>query len=159
MRIWHHLRILSRILTETSTDHAKWLFWTAPDDLDGPFRFSIHFHFVFSYDSRRSYANLLDFLFGPKTNPETFSTDFDSCDRLYFDELSYERIMDIYELENSSGVVVSVGGQLSQNAALRLQESGKAKVLGTNPVDIGWYRFSFAHLSMSLGASGCSAGG
>lgn len=69
-------------------------------------------------------------------NPETYSTDFDTADKLYFEELSYERVMDIYELENSSGVVVSVGGQLPQNIALRLQETGKANVLGTDPQDI-----------------------
>ena len=69
-------------------------------------------------------------------NPETTSTDFDEGDRLYFDELSYERVMDIYELENASGVVVSVGGQLPQNIALRLQEAGGANVLGTDPKDI-----------------------
>lgn len=69
-------------------------------------------------------------------NPETYSTDFDTADRLYFEELSYERVMDIYELENASGVVVSVGGQLPQNIALRLQETGKANVLGTDPKDI-----------------------
>lgn len=69
-------------------------------------------------------------------NPETYSTDFDTADRLYFEELSYERVMDIYELESASGVVVSVGGQLPQNIALRLQETGKAHVLGTDPQDI-----------------------
>lgn len=69
-------------------------------------------------------------------NPETYSTDFDTADRLYFEELSYERVMDIYELESASNVVVSVGGQLPQNIALRLQETGKAKILGTNPLDI-----------------------
>lgn len=69
-------------------------------------------------------------------NPETYSTDFDTADKLYFEELSYERVMDIYELEAASGVVVSVGGQLPQNIALRLQEEGHAKVLGTNPKDI-----------------------
>ncbi|KAH7076483.1 hypothetical protein BKA63DRAFT_489806 [Paraphoma chrysanthemicola] len=69
-------------------------------------------------------------------NPETYSTDFDVADKLYFEELSYERVMDIYELETASGVVVSVGGQLPQNIALKLQESGKAKVLGTDPQDI-----------------------
>ncbi|KAF4988671.1 hypothetical protein FGRMN_9638 [Fusarium graminum] len=69
-------------------------------------------------------------------NPETVSTDFDSCDKMYFEELSYERVMDIYELENSKGVVVSVGGQLPQNIALRLQETGGANVLGTDPRDI-----------------------
>ncbi|KEY64781.1 hypothetical protein S7711_08062 [Stachybotrys chartarum IBT 7711] len=69
-------------------------------------------------------------------NPETMSTDYDCADQLYFEELSYERVMDIYELENASGVVVSVGGQLPQNIALRLQETGGANVLGTNPIDI-----------------------
>ncbi|OAA63677.1 Carbamoyl-phosphate synthase, large subunit [Niveomyces insectorum RCEF 264] len=69
-------------------------------------------------------------------NPETYSTDFDTADRLYFEELSYERVMDIYELESASGVVVSVGGQLPQNIALRLQETGGANVLGTDPKDI-----------------------
>jgi carbamoyl-phosphate synthase large subunit len=69
-------------------------------------------------------------------NPETYSTDFDVADRLYFEELSYERVMDIYELESGSGIVVSVGGQLPQNIALKLQETGKAKILGTSPHDI-----------------------
>ncbi len=69
-------------------------------------------------------------------NPETYSTDFDTADKLYFEELSYERVMDIYELESASGVVVSVGGQLPQNIALKLQETGHAKVLGTDPKDI-----------------------
>ncbi|CAH0019480.1 unnamed protein product [Clonostachys rhizophaga] len=69
-------------------------------------------------------------------NPETRSTDFDVVDKLYFEELSYERVMDIYELEQASGVVVSVGGQLPQNIALRLQEAGGANVLGTDPKDI-----------------------
>ncbi|KAL6869063.1 carbamoyl-phosphate synthase (glutamine-hydrolyzing) cpa2 [Amphichorda felina] len=69
-------------------------------------------------------------------NPETYSTDFDTADKLYFEELSYERVMDIYELESAKGVVVSVGGQLPQNIALRLQETGGAKVLGTDPKDI-----------------------
>lgn len=69
-------------------------------------------------------------------NPETYSTDFDTADKLYFEELSYERVLDIYELEAASGVVVSVGGQLPNNIALRLQETGSAKVLGTDPKDI-----------------------
>jgi carbamoyl-phosphate synthase large subunit len=69
-------------------------------------------------------------------NPETYSTDFDTADKLYFEELSYERVMDIYELESASGIVVSVGGQLPQNIALRLQETGGAHVLGTDPKDI-----------------------
>lgn len=75
--------------------------------------------------------------FGRKTiminyNPETVSTDFDEADRLYFEELGWERVMDIYELEQAQGVIVSVGGQLPQNIALRLKESG-VKVLGTDP--------------------------
>lgn len=69
-------------------------------------------------------------------NPETYSTDFDTADKLYFEELSYERVMDIYELESAANVVVSVGGQLPQNIALRLQETGRAKILGTDPLDI-----------------------
>ncbi|KAI8844024.1 carbamoyl-phosphate synthase arginine-specific large chain [Chytriomyces cf. hyalinus JEL632] len=68
-------------------------------------------------------------------NPETVSTDFDECDRLYFEELGLERVLDIYELENSSGVIVSMGGQLPQNIALPLHQRG-VNVLGTSPVDV-----------------------
>ncbi|KAG7449648.1 carbamoyl-phosphate synthase [Guyanagaster necrorhizus] len=68
-------------------------------------------------------------------NPETVSTDFDEADRLYFEELGYERVMDIYELEHAQGVVVSVGGQLPQNIALRLKQNG-VNVLGTDPEQI-----------------------
>ncbi|KAE8243692.1 hypothetical protein A4X06_0g6151 [Tilletia controversa] len=68
-------------------------------------------------------------------NPETVSTDFDEADRLYFEELGFERVMDIYELERVTGVVVSVGGQLPQNIALRLKDVG-VKVLGTDPLMI-----------------------
>lgn len=68
-------------------------------------------------------------------NPETVSTDFDEVDRLYFEELSFERVMDIYELEHSEGCVISVGGQLPQNIALKLFENG-CNTLGTSPVDI-----------------------
>lgn len=86
-------------------------------------------------------------------NPETYSTDFDVADKLYFDELSYERVMDIYELECASGVVVSVGGQLPQNIALRLQEEGKARVLGTDPNDIDKAedRHKFSQILDSIG--------
>ncbi|KAF2270713.1 carbamoyl-phosphate synthase [Lojkania enalia] len=86
-------------------------------------------------------------------NPETYSTDFDVADKLYFEELSYERVMDIYELESASGVVVSVGGQLPQNIALKLQESGKAKVLGTDPADIdkAENRHKFSQILDSIG--------
>ncbi|PPQ75070.1 hypothetical protein CVT26_011813 [Gymnopilus dilepis] len=68
-------------------------------------------------------------------NPETVSTDFDEADRLYFEELGYERVMDIYELEQAQGAIVSVGGQLPQNIALRLKNSG-VNVLGTDPLQI-----------------------
>ncbi|ODV64387.1 carbamoyl-phosphate synthase (glutamine-hydrolyzing) CPA2 [Ascoidea rubescens DSM 1968] len=68
-------------------------------------------------------------------NPETVSTDFDEVDRLYFEELSLERVLDIYELEQSAGIVISVGGQLPQIIALALQKYG-ARILGTSPEDI-----------------------
>ncbi len=68
-------------------------------------------------------------------NPETVSTDYDTCDRLYFDELSYERVLDIYDLEQPRGVVVSTGGQIPNNLAMRLYEA-KVPVLGTSPLDI-----------------------
>ena len=68
-------------------------------------------------------------------NPETVSTDYDLCDRLYFDELSFERVMDIVELEAPHGVVVSTGGQIPNNLALPLYRAG-VPVLGTSPADI-----------------------
>jgi len=68
-------------------------------------------------------------------NPETVSTDYDICDRLYFDELSFERVMDIIELEEPRGVIVSMGGQIPNNLALRLHQA-KAPVLGTSPLSI-----------------------
>lgn len=68
-------------------------------------------------------------------NPETVSTDYDMCDRLYFDELTFERVMDIYELENPHGVIVSVGGQIPNNLALRMDKSD-VKLLGTSAKNI-----------------------
>lgn len=68
-------------------------------------------------------------------NPETVSTDYDMCDRLYFDELSLERVLDIIDLEQPKGVVVSVGGQIPNNLAMRLHNYG-VPVLGTSPLDI-----------------------
>ena len=65
-------------------------------------------------------------------NPETVSTDYDMCDRLYFDELTFERVLDIYELENPHGVIVSVGGQIPNNLALRMKNEGHVKILGTS---------------------------
>ena len=63
-------------------------------------------------------------------NPETVSTDYDMCDRLYFDELTFERVMDIHDLENPHGMVVSVGGQIPNNLALKLDANG-VNILGT----------------------------
>ena len=68
-------------------------------------------------------------------NPETVSTDYDTCDRLYFDELSFERVMDIVELEESKGVIVSTGGQIPNNLAMRLH-SQHVNILGTSPESI-----------------------
>lgn len=64
-------------------------------------------------------------------NPETVSTDYDMCDRLYFDELTFERVMDILEMENPYGVIVSTGGQIPNNLALRL-DAQKVRILGTS---------------------------
>ena len=68
-------------------------------------------------------------------NPETVSTDYDMCDRLYFDELTFERVMDILELENPHGVIVSTGGQIPNNLALRLDAQG-INILGTSAKSI-----------------------
>lgn len=80
-------------------------------------------------------------------NPETVSTDFDECDRLYFEELSLERVMDIYEKEMSSGLVVSMGGQFPQNIAKALHDR-KLNILGTSPVmiDKAENRFMFSQV-------------
>ncbi len=68
-------------------------------------------------------------------NPETVSTDYDICDRLYFDELSFERVLDILDLESPHGVVVSTGGQIPNNLALRLDQAG-VRLLGTSAQNI-----------------------
>jgi carbamoyl-phosphate synthase large subunit len=68
-------------------------------------------------------------------NPETVSTDYDICDRLYFDEISLETVLDLYHREKCIGVIVSVGGQTPNNLALQLHEAG-VKILGTSAVDI-----------------------
>ena len=68
-------------------------------------------------------------------NPETVSTDYDMCDRLYFDELSLERVLDVIDIEQPKGVIVSVGGQIPNNLALKLYRQ-HVPVLGTSPVDI-----------------------
>ncbi len=85
-------------------------------------------------------------------NPETVSTDYDMCDRLYFDELTFERVMDIYELEQPHGVIVSVGGQIPNNLALRLDQSG-VRILGTKAscIDKAEDRHKFSSIVDALG--------
>ena len=85
-------------------------------------------------------------------NPETVSTDYDMCDRLYFDELTYERVMDIFELENPHGVIVSVGGQIPNNLAVRLDNSG-VNILGTSAgsIDNAEDRHKFSSMLDRLG--------
>ncbi len=85
-------------------------------------------------------------------NPETVSTDFDVCDRLYFDELSLERVLDIVELEQPKGVVVSTGGQIPNNLAMRLYDH-QVPVLGTSPlsIDRAEDRFKFSAMLDRLG--------
>ena len=68
-------------------------------------------------------------------NPETVSTDYDMCDRLYFDELTFERVMDIFDLETPHGTILSTGGQIPNNLAMKL-DAQKVKILGTQAIDI-----------------------
>lgn len=84
-------------------------------------------------------------------NPETVSTDYDMCDRLYFDELTFERVMDIIELENPHGVVVSMGGQIPNNLALRMSKY-KVPILGTaaENIDRAEDRHKFSSIIDSL---------
>ncbi len=85
-------------------------------------------------------------------NPETVSTDYDICDRLYFDELTYERVMDILEMENPHGVILSVGGQIPNNLATRLDGAG-VNILGTSAqsIDRAEDRNKFSAMLDSLG--------
>ncbi len=80
-------------------------------------------------------------------NPETVSTDYDVCDRLYFDEISFETVLDLYEHERPDGVVVSMGGQIPNNLALRLAKAG-VRVLGTSAesIDMAENRAKFSSL-------------
>ncbi len=85
-------------------------------------------------------------------NPETVSTDYDMCERLYFDELTYERVMDILELEAPHGVILSTGGQIPNNLAMRLDKA-QVNILGTQAVDIdnAEDRNKFSSLCDSIG--------
>ena len=85
-------------------------------------------------------------------NPETVSTDYDECDQLYFEELSKERVLDVYEMEEAEGVVVSMGGQIPNNLALPLHRAGVA-IMGTSPseIDKAEDRFKFSQIIDNLG--------
>lgn len=85
-------------------------------------------------------------------NPETVSTDYDICDKLYFEELTFERVLDIYEKENPDGIIISMGGQIPNNLALPLYNE-KVRILGTSPVSIdnAEDRHKFSALLDSLG--------
>ncbi|XP_015605089.1 CAD protein [Cephus cinctus] len=87
-------------------------------------------------------------------NPETVSTDYDMCDRLYFEEISFEVVMDIYDLENPEGVILSMGGQLPNNIAMDLHRQ-QARILGTSPesVDGAENRFKFSRMLDRIGIS------
>uniref|UniRef100_A0A182N1E7 ATP-grasp domain-containing protein n=1 Tax=Anopheles dirus TaxID=7168 RepID=A0A182N1E7_9DIPT len=78
-------------------------------------------------------------------NPETVSTDYDMCDRLYFEEISFETVMDVYDAEQPTGIILSMGGQLPNNIAMDLHRQ-QARILGTSPesVDSAENRFKFS---------------
>ncbi|GAB6029852.1 hypothetical protein CHUAL_005561 [Chamberlinius hualienensis] len=87
-------------------------------------------------------------------NPETVSTDYDMCDRLYFEELSFEVVMDIYNLEKADGIILSMGGQLPNNIAMDLHRQ-KARILGTSAesIDGAENRFKFSRMLDNIGIS------
>uniref|UniRef100_A0A2P2HXN8 CAD protein-like n=2 Tax=Hirondellea gigas TaxID=1518452 RepID=A0A2P2HXN8_9CRUS len=87
-------------------------------------------------------------------NPETVSTDYDECNRLYFDEISFEVVMDIYEIEKPLGIVLSMGGQLPNNIAMDLHRQ-KARILGTSAesIDGAENRFKFSRMLDGIGIS------
>ncbi|XP_069114104.1 multifunctional protein CAD-like isoform X2 [Argopecten irradians] len=87
-------------------------------------------------------------------NPETVSTDYDMCDRLYFDEISFETVMDIYVMEEPEGIILSMGGQLPNNIAMALHRQ-QARILGTSPesIDNAENRFKFSRMLDNMGIS------
>ncbi|CAL8318155.1 unnamed protein product [Merluccius merluccius] len=87
-------------------------------------------------------------------NPETVSTDYDMCNRLYFDEISFEVVMDIYEIESPEGVILSMGGQLPNNIAMALHRQ-QCRILGTTPefIDSAENRFKFSRMLDTIGIS------
>lgn len=87
-------------------------------------------------------------------NPETVSTDYDMSDRLYFEEISFEVVMDIYDHECPEGIILSMGGQLPNNIAMDLHRQ-QARILGTSPesVDGAENRFKFSRMLDGIGIS------
>ncbi|KAA0188625.1 hypothetical protein HAZT_HAZT002270 [Hyalella azteca] len=87
-------------------------------------------------------------------NPETVSTDYDECNRLYFDEISFEVVMDIYQIEKPVGIILSMGGQLPNNIAMDLHRQ-KVRILGTSPesIDGAENRFKFSRMLDGIGIS------
>ena len=85
-------------------------------------------------------------------NPETVSTDYDEVDRLYFDEISFESVMDIYGFENCKGVILSMGGQIANNIAMSLHRK-QVKIIGTHPenIDNAENRFKFSRMLDQIG--------
>ena len=85
-------------------------------------------------------------------NPETVSTDYDEVDRLYFDEITFESVMDIYGFENCKGVILSMGGQIANNIAMSLHRK-QVKIIGTNPenIDNAENRFKFSRMLDDIG--------
>jgi len=84
-------------------------------------------------------------------NPETVSTDYDICDKLYFEEISFERVLDIYEKEKPLGLIISMGGQIANNLAMKLHHA-QVDILGTSPeqIDNAENRFKFSHILDTL---------
>lgn len=87
-------------------------------------------------------------------NPETVSTDYDMCDKLYFDDISFETVFDIYQWEQPEGVILNMGGQLPNNIAMDLHRQN-CRVLGTSPesIDAAENRFKFSRMLDSIGIS------
>ena len=85
-------------------------------------------------------------------NPETVSTDYDEVDRLYFDEISFETVMDIYGYENNRGVILSMGGQIANNIAMSLHRK-QVMIIGTHPenIDNAENRFKFSRMLDQIG--------
>lgn len=85
-------------------------------------------------------------------NPETVSTDYDMCSKLYFEEISFETVMEVYDIEKPEGIILSMGGQLPNNIAMDLFRQ-KAVILGTTPesIDSAENRFKFSRLMDEVG--------